>query len=72
MKEKTLEYLIENPESNLFDQDALNVVYKNSIKTIDSKWNTFVGVVREQNREKLNRCLFHFVGNFLYFILKVK
>ena len=64
MKEKTLEYLIENPESNLFDQDALNVVYKNSIKTIDSKWNTFVGVVREQNREKLNRCLFHFVGNF--------
>ena len=65
MKEKTLEYLIENPESNLFDQDALNVVYKNSIKTIDSKWNTFVGVVREQNREKLNSCLFHFVGNFL-------
>ena len=65
MKEKTLEYLIENPESNLFDQDALNVVYKNSIKTIDSKWNTFVGVVREQNRDKLNDCLFHFVGNFL-------
>ena len=65
MKEKTLEYLIENPESNLFDQDALNVVYKNSIKTIDSKWNTFVGVVREQNCEKLNSCLFHFVGNFL-------
>lgn len=65
MKEKTLEYLIENPESNLFDQDALNVVYRNSIKTIDSKWNTFVGVVREQNREILNRCLFHFVGNFL-------
>lgn len=65
MKEKTLEYLIENPETNLFDQDALNVVYKNSIKTIDSKWNTFVGVVREQNRDKLNDCLFHFVGNFL-------
>lgn len=63
MKEKTLEYLIENPESNLFDQDALNVVYKNSIKTIDSKWNTFVGVLKSKNVNEFENKIYHYDGD---------
>lgn len=65
MKEKTLEYLIENPESNLFDQDALNVIYKDSILLLDEKWNSFVLVLKSKNVKKMENRIYHYVGDLL-------
>lgn len=65
MKEKTLEYLIENPESNLFDQDALNVIYKDSILLLEEKWNSFVLVLKSKNVKKMENRIYHYVGDLL-------
>lgn len=65
MKEKTLEYLIENPESNLFDQDALNVIFHNKVLYLDGSWNRFVFMHRKDNVEKLDKAIFHYAADLL-------
>lgn len=65
MKNQSIQYLIDNPESNLFDQDALNVIYKNSILLLDEKWNSFVLVLKSKNVKEMENRIYHYVGDLL-------
>lgn len=65
MKNQSIQYLIDNPESSLFDQDALNVIYKDSILFLDEKWNSFVIVLKSQNVKEMENRIYHYVGDLL-------
>lgn len=65
VKNQSIQYLIDNPESNLFDQDALNVIYKNSILLLDEKWNSFVLVLKSKNVKEMENRIYHYVGDLL-------
>ena len=69
MKDLVIEYLEKNMESDLPDQDALNVIYGNSTLLLEAKWNRFVRHVREKKEIELQNCIYHYVGNrcVLYF-----
>lgn len=62
IKNQSIQYLIDNPESSLFDQDALNVVCRNSILILDDKWNVYVCIVRFENNKELDDCIYHYAG----------
>ncbi len=62
MKDEIVNYLISHPESNLPDQDALNVVYKGKVKFIDPKFNRFIRTIRQNNELPLQECIYHYVG----------
>ncbi len=62
MKEEITEYLVHHTESNLPDQDALNVVYRGSVRFIDAKFNRFIRTIRNENEMKLKECIYHYVG----------
>ena len=65
MKNQCIQYLIDNPNSSLFDQDALNVIYKDSILLLDEKWNTFVIVLKSKNVKEMENRIYHYVGDLL-------
>ena len=65
MKNQSIQYLIDNPDSSLFDQDALNVIYKDSILLLDEKWNSFVLVLKSKNVKKMENRIYHYVGDLL-------
>lgn len=65
MKNQSIQYLIDNPDSSLFDQDALNVIYKDSILLLDEKWNSFVLVLNSKNVKKMENRIYHYVGDLL-------
>lgn len=65
MKNQSIQYLIDNPDSSLFDQDALNVIYKDSILFLDEKWNSFVIVLKSQNVKEMENRIYHYVGDLL-------
>ena len=60
MKNQSIQYLIDNPESSLFDQDALNVIYKNSILLLDEKWNSFVSVLKSKNVNEFENKIYQY------------
>lgn len=62
MKDEIVNYLISHPESDLPDQDALNVVYKRRVKFIDPKYNRFIRTIRQNNEIQLKECIYHYVG----------
>lgn len=62
LKKASIDYLIEHPKSDLFDQDALNVVCRNSILILDDKWNVYVCIVRFENNKELDDCIYHYAG----------
>jgi lipopolysaccharide biosynthesis glycosyltransferase len=62
MKEEIIHYLICHGDSDLPDQDALNVVYKGQIKFIDQKYNYFVRTVRNDHELELKNRIYHYVG----------
>ena len=62
MKEEIIHYLICNTDSDLPDQDALNVVYRGRIKFIDQKYNYFVRTVRNNHEIELKKRIYHYVG----------
>ena len=65
MKNQSIQYLIDNPDSSLFDQDALNVIYKDSILLLEEKWNSFVLVLKSKNVKKMENRIYHYVGDLL-------
>ncbi len=62
LKNEMIQYIKNNPESKLPDQDALNVIYQNSTLLIDEKWNQFVSVERTNNQNALKEVIYHFAG----------
>lgn len=62
----TLNYLSETPETELLDQDALNVIYKDSVLLLDESWNYWASFVRKRNETQLSKKLYHYVGTRLH------
>lgn len=62
MKEATLLYLMEDTETLLPDQDALNVLYNKSVLLLDESWNYFVRFVRESQKQQEEEKIYHFLG----------
>lgn len=73
MRELVLNYLQEEKESDLPDQDALNVLYGQETLLIDGDWNYFVKNVRQLKDNKLQSKFYHYVGTgcFLYYNMEV-
>ena len=59
LKKLVVDFLIENPEAGLPDQDALNVIFHNKVLYLDGSWNRFVYLHRKDNVEKLDKAIFH-------------
>lgn len=62
MKDEIVNYLVSHTDSDLPDQDALNVVYRGQIKFIDQKYNYFVRTVRNDHELDLQEKIYHYVG----------
>lgn len=60
-----VDFLIENPEADLPDQDALNVLFHNKVLYLDGSWNQFVFMHRKDNVEKLDKAIFHYAADLL-------
>lgn len=55
-------YLKENPDSNLPDQDALNVIFNKETLLLDKKWNVPVETARIEKNTDLRECIYHYIG----------
>lgn len=65
LKKLVVDFLIENPEADLPDQDALNVLFHNKVLYLDGSWNQFVFMHRKDNVEKLDKAIFHYAADLL-------
>ena len=65
MHEKVLNYLEENPDARLFDQDALNAVYGGETILVDESWNTFTHLIQYTPGKQLENNLYHFAASTL-------
>ncbi len=65
LKKLVVDFLIENPEADLPDQDALNVLFHNKVLYLDGSWNQFVYLHRKDNVEKLDKAVFHCAATLL-------
>lgn len=65
LKKLVLDFLIENQEAGLPDQDALNVLFHDKVLYLDDSWNQFVFIHRKDNVEKLDKAIFHYAGTLL-------
>lgn len=65
LKKLVVDFLIDNPEADLPDQDALNVLFHNKVLYLDGSWNQFVFMHRKDNVEKLDKAIFHYAGTLL-------
>ena len=65
LKKLVVDFLIENPEADLPDQDALNVLFHNKVLYLDGSWNQFVFMHRKDNVEKLDKAIFHYAAALL-------
>lgn len=65
LKKLVLDFLIENPEADLPDQDALNVLFHNKVLYLDGSWNQFAYLHRKDNVEKLDKAIFHYAATLL-------
>lgn len=65
LKKLVVDFLIENPEADLPDQDALNVLFHNKVLYLDGSWNQFVYLHRKDNVEKLDKAIFHYAATLL-------
>lgn len=63
LKSQSIQYLIDNPKSSLFDQDALNVIYKDFILLLDEKWNSFVSVLKTKKVNEFENKIYHYDGD---------
>lgn len=62
LNELVVDFLVNNREATYPDQDALNVLFHNKILYLDSSWNRFVSLHREDNKDNLDNAVFHFAG----------
>lgn len=65
LKKLVVDFLVENPEAGLPDQDALNVIFHNKVLYLDGSWNRFVFMHRKDNVEKLDKAIFHYAADLL-------
>ena len=65
MHEKVLNYLEENPDARLLDQDALNAVYGGETFLVDGSWNTFTHLIQYTQGKPLENKLYHFAASTL-------
>lgn len=65
LKKLVVDFLIENPEAGLPDQDALNAIFHNKVLYLDGSWNRFVYLHRNDNVEKLDKAIFHYAATLL-------
>lgn len=65
LKKLVVDFLIENPEADLPDQDALNVLFHDKVLYLDGSWNQFVFMHRKNNVEKLDKAIFHYAATLL-------
>ena len=65
LKKLVVDFLVENPEAGLPDQDALNVIFHNKVLYLDGSWNQFVIMHRKDNVEKLDKAIFHYAADLL-------
>lgn len=65
LKKLVVDFLIENPEADLPDQDALNVLFHNKVLYLDGSWNQFVFMHRKDNVEKLDKAILHYAADLL-------
>lgn len=65
LKKLVVDFLIENPEADLPDQNALNVLFHNKVLYLDGSWNQFVFMHRKDNVEKLDKAIFHYAADLL-------
>ena len=65
LKDMVVEFLVNNPEATYPDQDALNVLFHNTILYLDSSWNQFVYSHREENIDTLKKGIYHFAADVL-------
>lgn len=56
-----LEFLNNNADSNLPDQDALNFIFRDEMLLLDPKWNTFTRYEVEVDRS-LSKSIYHYMG----------
>jgi len=62
MRQDILNYLERDKKTQLPDQDAINVVYKDSMLWLDESWNYFVQFVYENKEQTLEKRIYHYVG----------
>lgn len=62
MRKAVMEYLERTPESDLPDQDALNVIYNKGTLLLDSSWNYFAQHVYRKGEKGLEKRIYHYVG----------
>lgn len=62
MRKLVENYLKNNKKNNLSDQDALNVIYQEKVLLLDGKWNRFMRHVSSAKEQKLQDCIYHYVG----------
>lgn len=62
MRENVLKYIVGNPDTNLPDQDALNVTYQKETLLLEEKWNRFAKHVSRDRERELQECIYHYVG----------
>lgn len=65
LKKLVMDFLIDNPEADLPDQDALNVLFHDKVLYLDGSWNQFVFMHRKDNVEKLDKAIFHYAAALL-------
>lgn len=65
LKKLVVDFLIDNPEADLPDQDALNVLFHDKVLYLDGSWNQFVFMHRKDNVEKLDKAIFHYAAALL-------
>lgn len=65
LKKLVVDFLVENPEAGLPDQDALNVLFHDKVLYLDGNWNQFVYLHRKDNVEKLDKAIFHYAATLL-------
>lgn len=60
--ELSLEYLNNNPDSPLPDQDALNYYFNDNTLLLDNDWNVFVSYEKEKTFQVREDVVYHFAG----------
>lgn len=62
MYQKIFEYIRRVPETNLPDQDALNVVYGDKVLLLDKRWNYFALTAHRRGEKALINGIYHYAG----------
>lgn len=65
LKEMVINFLKENPEAWLPDQDALNVIFAGKTLLIDCDWNYFSTDIVKTNSTTAERKIYHFAADIL-------